>query len=145
MMEKTKKVRRMNADDFAIFCSNATAKEVQSAIEAGSEWDSRAFISAASSNTDPNVIWVLLRIANEAGITLINARSKGNRQTALHWAAGHNDNPDVTRTLIAAGANVNARDAFGLTPLAEAESVHRMGWKDNRQKVIEMLRNAGAR
>ena len=144
-MEKTKKVRRMNADDFAIFCSNATAKEVQSAIDAGSEWDSRAFISAASSNTDPNVIWVLLREARKSEVNLINARSKDSKQTALHWAAGHNDNPDVARTLIAAGANVNAKDAYGQTPLQEAESVHRMRWKDNRQPIIEMLKNAGAR
>ena len=135
----------MNADNFAEFCLNAPAKDVQGAIDAGSEWDSRAFISAASSNTDPNVIWVLLREARKSEVNLINARSKDSKQTALHWAAGHNDNPDVARTLIAAGANVNAKDAYGQTPLQEAETVHRMRWKDNRQPIIEMLKNAGAR
>ncbi len=144
-MAKTLRVRRMNADDFASFCASASAKDVQAAINAGSEWDSRAFISAASSNTDPNVIWVLLKEARKSEINLINARSKDSKQTALHWAAGHNDNPDVARTLIAAGANVNAKDAYGQTPLAEAEAVHRMRWKDNRLQVIEMLKSAGAR
>ena len=135
----------MNADDFADFCLTASAKEVQSALDIGSGWDSRAFIYAASANTDPNVIWVLLREASESGVKLINARSKDSKQTALHWAAGHNDNPDVVRILIAAGADVNAKDAYGQTPLAEAEAVHRMRWKDNRQQVIDMLKRAGAR
>ena len=144
-MAKALKIRRMKADDFADFCLTASAKEVQSALDIGSDWDSRAFIYAASVNTDPNVIWVLLREASESGVKLINARSKDSKQTALHWAAGHNDNPDVVRILIAAGADVNAKDAYGQTPLAEAEAVHRMRWKDNRQQVIDMLRRAGAR
>ncbi|MBQ2617560.1 MAG: ankyrin repeat domain-containing protein [Synergistaceae bacterium] len=144
-MAKVSRMRRMNAEDFADFCANASVKDIQKAIEAGSEWDGRAFISAAASNTDPNVLWLLLREAREKEINLINVRSKESRQTALHWAAGHNDNPDVTRVLIAAGANVNARDNYGQTPLEEAEAVHRMRWKDNRQEVIEMLKRAGAR
>lgn len=144
-MAKAQRVRRMKADEFADFCLHAPANDVQKAIDTGSEWDWRAFISAASSNTDPNVIWVLLREARKSEINLLNVRSKDSKQTALHWAAGHNDNPDVVRTLIAAGANVNAKDVYGQTPLATAESVHRMRWKDNRQQVIEMLRKAGAR
>ncbi len=135
----------MNADDFADYCLNATAREVQRALKAGAEWDSRAFLYAASANTDPNVIWVLLREASESGVRLINARSKDSKQTALHWAAGHNDNPDVARVLISAGADVNAKDIHGQTPLAEAEAVHRMRWKDNRLQVIEMLKRAGAK
>ena len=144
-MAKASRMRRMNAEDFADFCASASAKDVQSAIEAGAAWDGRAFISAAASNTDPNVLWVLLREAREKEINLINVRSKDSKQTALHWAVGHNDNPDVARTLIAAGANVNARDNYGQTPLAEAEAVHRMRWKDNRQEIIDMLKRAGAR
>ena len=135
----------MNADDFADFCMTASAKDVQAALDAGSEWDGRALLFAASANTDPNVIWVILREATEAGVKLINARSHGSRQTALHWAAGHNDNPDVVRTLIAAGADVNAKNAYGQTPLDEAEAVHRMRWKDNRQTIIDMLKRAGAK
>ena len=144
-MPKAQRVRRMNADDFADYCLSATAREVQRALEAGSEWDSRALIYAASTNTDPNVIWVLLRVASESGVKLINARSKESKQTALHWAAGHNDNPDVVRVLISAGADVNAKDIYGQTPLAEAEAVHRMRWKENRLQVIEMLKRAGAK
>ena len=135
----------MNADDFADYCLNATAREVQRALEAGADWDSRALIYAASTNTDPNVIWAILREARESGVNLINARSKDSRQTALHWAAGHNDNPDVARVLISAGADVNAKDIHGQTPLAEAEAVHRMRWKENRLQVIEMLKKAGGR
>ena len=144
-MAKPQRVRRMNADDFADFCLSATAREVQSALEAGSDWDGRALIYAASSNTDPNVIWAILREASESGVRLINARLGESKQTALHWAAGHNDNPDVVRVLISAGADVNAKDIHGQTPLGEAEAVHRMRWKDNRLQVIDMLKKAGGR
>lgn len=144
-MFRSKRIKPMSAEDFAALCVSASARDIQAALDDGAEWDSRAFISAATSNTDPNVIWVLLRAARESDINLLNARSKDNRQTALHWAASHNDNPDVTRILIAAGANVNARDAYGQTPLQQAESVHRMGWKDNRREIIDMLKKAGAK
>lgn len=145
IFRKSKRIKPMDAEQFASFCANATARDVQHEIEAGAEWDGRAFISAATSNTDPNVIWALLRAARDTGINLLNARSKGNRQTALHWAAGHNDNPEITRALVVAGANVNARDSYGQTPLAHAESVHRMRWKNNRPEIIDILRKAGAR
>ncbi len=144
-MAKAQRVRRMKADEFSEYCANASANDVQKAIDTGSEWDYRAFISAAKSNTDSNVIWVLLREARKSGINLLNVRSKGDRQTALHWAAAHNDNPDVVRVLISAGANVSARDSYEQTPLTKAESVHRMRWKDNRLQVINMLKNAGAK
>jgi len=39
--------------------------------------------------------------------------------TALHWAVHNNDKPLVER-LLKAGANVNARNDYGATPLAEA-------------------------
>ena len=145
IFRKSKRIKPMDAEQFASFCANATARDVQHEIESGAEWDGRAFISAATSNTDPNVIWALLRAARDTGINLLNARSKGNRQTALHWAAGHNDNPEITRALVVAGANVNARDSYGQTPLEHAESVYRMRWKDNRPEIIDILKRAGAK
>ena len=70
-MAKASRIRRMSAEDFADFCADASAKDVQTAIETGSEWDGRAFISAAASNTDPNVLWVLLRETREKEINLV--------------------------------------------------------------------------
>ena len=144
-MFKSRRIKPMSADDFAKLCATASAEEVQAALDDGAEWNSRAFLSAAASNTEPRVLWILLREARAAEINLLGARSPKSGQTALHWAAAHNDNPDITRALIAAGANVNARNNYGQTPLQQAESVHRMGWKDNRKEVIDMLRRAGAK
>ena len=42
--------------------------------------------------------------------------------TALHWAV-HNDNADLVERLIEAGANVNASNDYGATPLTEAAVV----------------------
>ncbi|MBQ6972873.1 MAG: ankyrin repeat domain-containing protein [Synergistaceae bacterium] len=144
-MSRRRRIKPMDAEEFAALCASASARDIQADLEDGAEWDSRAFISAAQSNTDANVIWVLLRQARKDEVNLLGAVSKGDRQTALHWAAAHNDNPDVARTLVAAGANLNARDAYGQTPLQKAESVHRMGWKDNRREIIDFLKKAGAK
>ncbi|MCY4421012.1 MAG: GDSL-type esterase/lipase family protein [Gammaproteobacteria bacterium] len=38
-------------------------------------------------------------------------------RTPLHWAAGHNENPEILRTLIGAGATVDLQDHLGATPL----------------------------
>lgn len=40
--------------------------------------------------------------------------------TPLHWAAGHNPNLDVTKSLLDAGADINARNEEGDTPLSWA-------------------------
>ena len=68
-------------------------------------------------------------------------------QTSLHWVA-HGPHVDVARLLVRHGANVNARDAAGRTPLdwaertlagaADAEDLRRA------RALVELLRQAGA-
>lgn len=60
--------------------------------------------------------------------------SQGRTRTPLHWAAQHG-HVEVVRTLIDNGANVNARDVFGRTPLHLAVS---------HPRVIALLLEAGA-
>jgi len=62
------------------------------------------------------------------------ADSKGN--TALHWALmmGH---LDFARILIEANEDVNARNGFGLTPLALAK-------KRDDAKLIDLLKQHSA-
>jgi ankyrin repeat protein len=58
--------------------------------------------------------------------------------TALMYAAEYNPNPDVTRALIASGAQVDQRDPFGVTALMLAA-------KDTTNPVvITVLLGAGA-
>jgi ankyrin repeat protein len=56
--------------------------------------------------------------------------------SALHWAVYHNDIDLVTR-LIAAGANVNAKNDYGATPMSEAAVVGNV-------EVLRKLLAAGA-
>jgi ankyrin repeat protein len=56
------------------------------------------------------------------------------------YAAGNNRNPEVITTLIKAGANVNAKDKNGGTPLIMAAG----NQNQKRGVIITTLLNAGA-
>jgi ankyrin len=56
--------------------------------------------------------------------------------TALHWAV-YNDNIDLVRRLLAAGAEPNAVNAYGALPMTEAATI-------GNAEVIEALLRAGA-
>lgn len=58
--------------------------------------------------------------------------------TPLHLAACENTNPMVTALLLAAGANLHARDRDGTTPLHLAAS------RNENAEVVEVLLRAGA-
>ena len=65
----------------------------------------------------------------------VNA-SEADGTTALHWAVHQND-LDLVRRLIRAGANVKVRNEFGSTPMSEAAILA-------RADMIEALLDAGA-
>lgn len=62
------------------------------------------------------------------------AWSQGRTRTPLHWAAQHG-HVEVVQTLIDNGADVNARDVFGRTPLHLAVG---------HPRIISLLLDAGA-
>ena len=72
-----------------------------------------ALISAAE-----NQNWFQVTALARAGHD-VNSTSAGNLRTALHYAAGYGE-VDTAVNLVLAGANVNARDRAGMTPLGWA-------------------------
>ena len=67
----------------------------------------------------------------------MNARNPGDT-TPLHFAAANNSDPAIIEALVAAGAGMEAQDAFGTTPLHDAARAN-----DN-PAVIQALIAAGA-
>jgi len=80
-----------------------------------------ALLMAANKASD-NVVKVLLK----AGAS-VHTRDCGNR-TALHWAVTGEAPISMLRRLIKAGADVNATDNDGMTPLLEAASMFKLDW-----------------
>ena len=129
---------------FAALLKRAGPGKIRSLIEDGADVNQRiddggvtALMWAALDCPDPAVLQVLL----EAGAKVNVSDLDGAR--ALSHAAGSNDNPEVVRVLIDAGANVNASDKSGKTALDMA--LERPKKDKGREKIVELLENAGAR
>jgi ankyrin repeat protein len=79
---------------------------------------------------------LLLLLVTVAGVAWAQNGSASDGTTPLHWAVHDNDAAEVRR-LIAAGANVNAKNDFGATPMSEAATV-------GNTAIIKMLLDAKA-
>jgi ankyrin repeat protein len=81
----------------------------------------------------PDAVQALLRTPAGAGSVNI---AEPDGTTALHWAA-QNDELEIAKLLVSAGANVNAANRYGLTPLSIAA--------DNADgALVKLLLEAGA-
>ncbi|MYJ60601.1 MAG: hypothetical protein F4094_09080 [Synechococcus sp. SB0672_bin_6] len=57
--------------------------------------------------------------------------------TLLHSAA-HNENPEIVKLVLDTGADIEARDSIGRTPLHDAV------WFNKNSEVVKVLLDAGA-
>ena len=67
----------------------------------------------------------------------LNEKKGEEERTPLYWAAWNNTSPEVIRLLLKAGADVNAKDEYGNTPLHPAAA-------GSTPEVISVLLKAGA-
>ena len=119
------------------FFATATVKDVAECLQAGVDLAARETFGrtplhiAAMRNERPLVVTALV------GVNL-NGRDTSDG-TPLHVAASTSDAPAVVKALIDAGANLEARDQKGRTPLHRAyDRFYRSA------EVIDVLRDAGA-
>lgn len=134
---------RMRTEDFAVLCSKGTPLEVQQALNSGAKPTEQVLITAAYSNSDPEVIRVLISFAqNHYGLNFSKHPSVGSN--VLNSAIRGGDS-EVVRAIMSFGMNINARDSSGRRPLSEALRYGIRSEEPERQKIISMLREAGAR
>ena len=103
--------------EFLRLCARGTLKEVHEALNSwayvgAKNKDGQTALMSASINPDA---------IKKQNINIINAPDHMG-MTALHVAAAYNNNPEVIKILAEAGANFNARDNSGHTPLMTAVS-----------------------
>lgn len=137
---------KMNSGAFSDMCRTAPVSDIRAAIDAGTKFDEDALFKAATTNSDPNVIKLLVEAAKKFGKDIINAKDFDG-VTALLKAAGSNPNPSVVQALIDCGADVNARDNFGRGAIYRAK-MNLYRWRRRRNSalsIINMLVKAGAR
>ena len=73
----------------------------------------------AAKQADLKAMRELLQGQGDVGDVDVNV-AEADGTTALHWAVHHNDLDEAVELLIARGANVNAANRYGVTPLALA-------------------------
>ena len=72
----------------------------------------------------------------------VNARDAGG-YTALIYAAMYNEDPDVVKTLIDVGSDLNAKDTYNSTGEGATALIH-AAWKNKNPYVTKALLDAGA-
>jgi ankyrin repeat protein len=133
-----------NNGETALFAAarNKNPEVISSFIQGGADIEARnnagrtPFIEAAASN-GTEVLDILIKAGADTGAVSYSG------ETALMAAAWSNTDPEVIKMLIQGGANVNAKDETGFTPLTRAVRAARYAFGGNTE-VLNVLIEAGA-
>ena len=133
-----------SAEEFYEICRSGTVEELSAALAAGAE------VNAA----DQSGLTPLMLVVSDGGradakaSVLLQAGADPNLsdrsgRTALHWAVGAGQ-VKLARRLLAAGAEVNAFDEDGFSPLLYAARKMMSGTEATRKAMLSLLLASGA-
>lgn len=132
------------AEEFAVICETGTVEALAEAVKAGADVNAPAqgLTPLMRAALDPSTAAAKAEILLKAGADP-NARTDTGQRSVLHLAV-FGGSLDLIKMLLAAGADLEALDDYGRTPLVQACMSSPL-WPEGRQEeLVRLLLDSGA-
>lgn len=142
--------QKMSQDQFLILCASGSSQMIKEAIENGLDVNAIGLqmkitpLMAAISDKDARSSLAKVKLLIKAGARPSVLASDDEKEGPLHLAARISDSVGLVDYLIASGADVNARDARGFSPLITAAAPTGNLSPQDQIETLKALINAGA-
>lgn len=141
---------RLSQDEFLIICATGSIEMIKRAVDSGLDVNGSGPqlkitpLMAAISDKETKRSLAKAKLLVKAGAAPSAGASDDEKQGPLHLAAGKGDSVELLDYLIASGADVNAKDARGFSPLMIAVMSTGILSPQDQLETLKALINAGA-